>query len=370
MSTHMNDTTFKKILDLLYLSTSCSAYWIECIQHIMPVINAKAGMIGGDHMSSGAHLGRIQYGYDTHFVKRLTKDLKLTDLWTKSLLEISPDHCISEQECNLDITQEDTQFFYSVLKSIDVKHTIAVLVKTDNNICIRFAFQRSASQGMYSAKEKECLNYVLPHLKRVVQLAATPSQFTQDMELKLQSLEASERALLIFNKNQTLVRISEGAVPLFEKGLCSFKNNTFILSHFKESIINSAIQNCLKSNILDTLPLDELYPDSKDAPISSISISRMHLSYDIFAVVEIKTSLALKYTGFTQLTATEKIILNHIAHGSTPDYIAHTLHKSPHTIRTHIKNIKMKLNASSAEELVVFGNTIGSQLTNTQVDIV
>jgi DNA-binding CsgD family transcriptional regulator len=53
------------------------------------------------------------------------------------------------------------------------------------------------------------------------------------------------------------------------------------------------------------------------------------------------------------LTAAQQEITNHLLQGRTETEIALLLHKSPHTIHTHLKAIFQRLGVHSRAELIV-----------------
>ncbi len=53
-----------------------------------------------------------------------------------------------------------------------------------------------------------------------------------------------------------------------------------------------------------------------------------------------------------KLSRTERLVLNYLRSDTTERQIAQTIHRSPHTIHAHVKNIYRKLGVSSRRELI------------------
>ena len=54
----------------------------------------------------------------------------------------------------------------------------------------------------------------------------------------------------------------------------------------------------------------------------------------------------------SKLSRTERLVLNYLRSDTTERQIAQTIHRSPHTIHAHVKNIYRKLGVNSRRELV------------------
>ncbi len=60
------------------------------------------------------------------------------------------------------------------------------------------------------------------------------------------------------------------------------------------------------------------------------------------------------------LSHKERLVLTELARGNSTDEIARTLYVSPHTVRTHIKNVMRKLRARTRAQAVAIALTDGS----------
>jgi DNA-binding CsgD family transcriptional regulator len=59
------------------------------------------------------------------------------------------------------------------------------------------------------------------------------------------------------------------------------------------------------------------------------------------------TTATAEQTGFGELSAREREVLQHLSNGLTGEEIAERLYLSPETVRTHVRNVMAKLGAKT-----------------------
>lgn len=353
----MNNDKTKKILDLIYLAAGCPAYWADCLEAISNNIGAKSGMIGSDHLETGEHLGRFQFGMDTQFVKRLASDLRFCDLWTKSLTALRPEHFVTEKAFLLDQHADTTVFFLDVLKQIDVSHTIGTFVGERASIGTRIAFQRCSHLGPYSSTELSIMNRLLPHLQQAIALGALESPYSRFTELTLATIEQSLKPQFLLSRSGNTVAVSIGAEPFLQGDAVKIINGKLVIPELPPTQWQSAIESVFQLKDSNSQSKVTLQLTSNKNMISTIALTRVHMGFSIFAHVSVESKLDdQKQHIHCNLTPGELKVLRFLCQGINPDQIAKELERSPHTIRTQIKSIKIKLNVSTVEKLIVVGH--------------
>lgn len=375
--TKLTDESMDKLLNAIYEAAVDQSNWRSCLELISESINACSGMLGVDDVDKGLHLSRVNYGYDPAMVERLIHgDLQGKDLWTRALIQISPDGFLVDDELSPRLEFLKSDLFNNLLKEFDISHTIGTYLDRHQGLGIRMAFQRTSRQGSYSERERDFLDCLRPHIQHSIQL----NQCLLDSKGSCLGFHGqfggSTDALLLATSTGRVVYVNRAAEYLISEcdGI-DIRANGLCISGLKPNELAGALKSvCRSKGLVNMKQTHEFYLRGRSNSLKLVTINRYQapqtaqffvprFQNQILALIKI-SDVRLNFEAdqvladLFGLTAQELGVSLNLINGLSPKDIADQTCRSINTIRTQIKAIYAKTNVRNAAELISLFNSI------------
>ena len=362
--------TLEENINLIYECSLNPGHWVSCLESIASCINARSGMVGADDLIANAHLARLQYGYDTELVQRLTTSLKDQDVWTKALIEARPKGFVTDVMLSPKDGPSWSGEFITVMSEYDVHHTAGAYADFIDQMGIRIAFQRSQNQGAYSRLETEYLDALLPHIKHSLKLSNLITKNSVFTDISTAALELHSDPLFLITPKGKVVFANGDALHLISRSHnLKLTSGSLSIKGIKPRDLQSSIASvCRTDQMVDINCAHDFLVECDSNLPCVISISRFQLNEStelmvnashgrVLALLKVKKAdvndtklsrLSLLYGLSNQELAVSKCL----ADGLSPKEISEFRNRSIETIRTQIKHITAKVTAKSTNDLV------------------
>lgn len=385
----MADDALDYNINQIYEAVSSPNLWKQCLEGVASVINAKSAMLGLDDAKTQCNLTSLRYGMAHDAIAEM-QAFRDKDPWVKCLLNIDTNRFLFNEQFLPQKYYFASEFFNDFGQRHDIYHTAAIYLKREHNQALRLSFQRGKSQHAYGTKETEYLNRLLPHFKHAVSLSARffESPLTTSY---LSPIKNSEDAIFILDSHCRLQYLNMLAENMLKQShIVQFQNNHLRFKCPPANAIKTTIRSVTRADQIINMPPSNAFIINVDESNTNktylIEVNRfsnhreqmtenllpqtahfsrpnvrLNKNYAILTIKQLFHTLDTTKKRLKQLfnlTNTEVEIACLIANGLSSSDIAKRRSRSIETIRTQLKQIILKMNVKSVNQLIVRVNDL------------
>jgi DNA-binding CsgD family transcriptional regulator/PAS domain-containing protein len=356
-----------RLLGAIYEGPMESPPWHNALQHLQDALRAKHVTLmlrppspesSGVMINTGPVTTQGVESYATHFFAvdpfvRLKENEVVTaeELIGKSWLE--------------------SAFYREYLKPLDIRHLLGADICTQEGIECRLRITRSHDAKPFSAEDRALVRFLLPHLKRSIQLHARLDFLECERQLFAGTVNRMLLGIISFDQNGTIVETNQEARRILaEKDGISLSGNTLVVEGSQESrelqrmirqALSPAPAQAQGPAVIEALAVTrpsgraKLGVLVKAIPMGQWSESKHRPAVAVFLrdpeanAVQPSHELVRRLFELTRMEATLALLL---AEGYTLDEAAEKMNVRRNTARTHLRSIFCKTGVTRQTMLV------------------
>ena len=341
------------LIDLAYEAVESPSLWTDFIDLAALEINSQSGVLVIEDKNKVVY-EFVESGVPDGFMEPYLDYFIAKDPWIPPLYEKEPMRCFAGTDVLSYSDFKKSEAYNDLMRHFDMEHACGAWSPLNENLNIRFAFQRYAS-AVYSSDDIQFLNILEPHIRRSIRLYHQQSQisnFSGSNESSTANLALAivdEKAKLIEANGLFYQLLSNSLLIREDQGVLNFKPkniHTDIHAEIRSVIRNFNLIDIAKhssSFILDN-GLLEKYVVNVSSYIHRIQGQRNYRALLTFKPIITKSfhhsRLLRRQFG---LTDSELEVVLCLCNGRNIDEIAEDRIRSQHTVRTQLKQVFHKL---------------------------
>lgn len=310
-------------------------------------------------------------GYDADWVEEYLQHWAEKCLWTRALYEHVPAGRLGTSEALVDFRDVKRTACYNECSSqMDMAYSAGAWFDIGQAETVRFAIQRTRTQGDFAAATRRRLADLLPHMAQALRLSFSTAS---PLQTRLQSLDASGTPAVIVDAALTLLHRNPAADAVLQRAtsIREARGHLQLADTALQQRLRGAVREVLGGNgrtavslaltrprdltrttalVTEAPPASPLYPDARGTA-ALITLAREDRPLELRA-----DALATLFG----LTPTETRIASLIGSGVSSERCADLLGVSRATLRWHLKNIFQKCGADSQTDLAVLMQSLGT----------
>lgn len=243
---------------------------------------------------------------------------------------------------------EKTEYYNDYLKNYDYYYILSSFFKSSCHVLGGYSLIRSKKEGNFTAQEVNILEQINPYISNRMLDYMELSQIKSEHELFNSSIKDAPYGIVILNSRHSIVSYNKMAQELFDNILNDNNNVAEPVRKGVEQILYTIpIQ---ERNTINTIKLKQRPYDVKIVPSlvfnAQMKVDKYFLLY--INKVDVKDEEENQLlTSTYNLTDREIEIVELMACGLSNNEIASKLIISNNTVRTHIENIRVKVDAKN-----------------------
>lgn len=379
------DVEDERLLDFigeLYDAAAEPARWQALAPRLAQLFGTQSCMLlAADAVGNGSKIlgitenvgGRFLQDYETYYYRE--------DQWLAGGLR-QPGRAVLGRQ----ITQEEWYKFSPFLNELcveaDVCDLVGATVPLGGSISAVIGIHRSRDQPEFGERDLERLNLLLPHIKRAMQITLRLAGARIDYQAALDGLERTGTAIIVVDRNATVLSANSLAELLLRRGGSLKSVNGRLIAADRK--VADRLMCLIRSATAVTA--------DAGGPGGAVAIEREDGMLPITLLV---TPFRPKLAGFDTgmpaalvfvrdpetpamatdilqdlfgLTRAQAVVAARVVEGMDPEHIAVALHISLHTVRDHLKVIFAKTGTSRQSQLVALLAPTVAALRSTVVD--
>ena len=355
-------TKLLPLIDLAYEAVESPNLWSELIDLAALEVGSQSGILVIEN-THGDVYEFVESGVPDGFMAPYMDYFITKDPWLLPLYKQKPQSWFASTDVLGYSDLKRSEAYCDLMRHFDMEHACGSWSPLNDNLIIRFAFQRYTSNA-YSSDQVQFLNLLGPHLRRSVQLYHQQAQISNFSNSTKSSSE--NLAIAIVDAKGCLVEgnelfsqlISDSQLIDEKQGVVCFKPSKLhnaIHAEIRQVIANFNSIDVTKhapSFVLDN-GLLEKYCITVSSFIHNIQGQRNYRALLTFKPIISQSShrsrlLKLKFG----LTDSELRVVLQLCNGSSVDEIAKSRIRSEYTVRTQLKHIYYKLGCDNQNQLV------------------
>lgn len=264
----------------------------------------------------------------------------------------------------------ESAFYKEYLKPLDIRHLLGADIYTQEGIECRLRVTRALDARPFNGEDKALVRFLLPHLKRSIQLHARLDFLESERQLFAGTVNRMLLGIVNFDESGTLLESNQEARRILaEKDGISLSGNTLVVHSSTEGReLQRMIKQALAPNaaaagpsVVEALAVSRPSGRSKlgvlvrAIPASEWSESRRRPAVAVFLrdpdanSVQPSHELVRRLFDLTRMEATLALLL---AEGFTLDEAAEKMNVRRNTARTHLRSIFCKTGVTRQTMLV------------------
>jgi len=262
-----------------------------------------------------------------------------------------------------------SQYYKEFLEPLDIRHLLGADIYTDEGIECRLRVTRSHDARPFSPADKALVRFLLPHLKRSIQLHARLDFLECERQLFAGTVNRMLLGIVSFAQSGAIVEMNQEAKRILaEKDGISLSGNNLVLGIAQESrelqrmirqaqVATAAAGPAVVEGMSVTRPSGraKLGVLVKAIPMARYSESKQRPSVAVFLrdpesnAAQPSHELLRRLFGLTRMEAALAMLL---AEGHTLDEAAEKMDVRRNTARTHLRSIFCKTGVTRQTMLV------------------
>lgn len=363
--------SIESITHLIYDGVLAAPAWSKALRSISQAVDAHAfHQISVARRDMGVHtvsawlsdelrLPAKQREYEHHFA---ALDVRMPGMLALRAGELLLDHQRFDNS-----TFERTPIYTEFLASVDLRHTAAIAVRSDDDAHEVLGIMRHADQRPYEAREQTLLAHWAPHLLRANRLRHKSRQLADAATQGCRAIDTLAQCVAVLGANchvRYLNASAEHALrnqgPLTVSG-GRLRSTIPSVQHALERRVAQVckpatgssppgvgvVEDTARRLALSVLPLSASHPLAaawQAIPLALVTWRHTSERPSPQAHARLKAALGL--------TPTEAALALHIAQGGLSKTFAQQQGSSWFTVRAHLRNILRKTGCSSQQELM------------------
>jgi DNA-binding CsgD family transcriptional regulator len=261
----------------------------------------------------------------------------------------------------------DSDFYREYLKPLEIRHLLGTDIYTKEGIECRLRVTRGLDAKPFNGEDKALVRFLLPHLKRSIQLHARLDFLESERQLFAGTVNRMLLGIINFDENGNLLETNQEAKRILaEKDGISLSGNNIVISTAHEGrelqrMIKAALAPKAEPSVVEALAVSRPSGRSKlgvlvkAIPPSPWSESRHRPAVAVFLrdpeanAMQPSHELVRRLFELTRMEATLALLL---AEGFTLDEAAEKMNVRRNTARTHLRSIFCKTGVTRQTMLV------------------
>ena len=261
----------------------------------------------------------------------------------------------------------DSDFYREYLKPLEIRHLLGTDIYTKEGIECRLRVTRGNDAKPFNGEDKALVRFLLPHLKRSIQLHARLDFLESERQLFAGTVNRMLLGIINFDENGNLLETNQEAKRILaEKDGISLSGNNIVISTAHEGrelqrMIKQALAPNAAPSVVEALAVTRPSGRSKlgvlvkAIPPSPWSESRHRPAVAVFLrdpeanAMQPSHELVRRLFELTRMEATLALLL---AEGFTLDEAAEKMNVRRNTARTHLRSIFCKTGVTRQTMLV------------------
>lgn len=241
---------------------------------------------------------------------------------------------------------EKTEYYNEYLSKYDYYYYLSTYFRSKNQILGGFSVARSKEEGNFAEKDIQVLDKIAPYISNCLVNYLEVNQLKLERELYQNSIQDAPHGIIILNNRSVVVSYNGAARSLCESMLGDYQTDP--VHTFVEQFVGRSPNKA--ANVSVSINIGQ---KRYDIEITPSKVFNSNLDLDTYFVVYINKSdhdhpdnnflLASTY----HLTSREIEIVDLMSNGLSNSEIADILIISKNTVRTHIENIRVKVDAKN-----------------------
>lgn len=263
----------------------------------------------------------------------------------------------------------DSTIYHEYLKPLGVRHLLGADIYTKDGIECRLRITRSQDSKSFSADDKGLVRFLLPHLKRSIQLHARLDFLETERQLFAGTVNRMLLGIVSFDQNGAILETNQEARRILAEkdGIWLAGNNLGVESSQEGRELQRMIRAAIADNSGDASAVVEAMSVSRPSgrsklgvlvraiPIGRYSESKHRPAAAVFLrdseanAAQPSQELVRRLFGLTRMEAQLALLL---AEGFTLDEAAEKMNVRRNTARTHLRSIFCKTGVTRQTMLV------------------
>ena len=324
--------------------------------HVTLMLRPPSADNSGVMINTGSVDDRATVSYETHFFA-MDPFVRLTEGTV-----VTAEELIGKQWLQ-------SQYYKEFLEPLDIRHLLGADIYTDEGIECRLRVTRSHDARPFSLADKALVRFLLPHLKRSIQLHARLDFLECERQLFAGTVNRMLLGIVSFAQSGAVVEMNQEAKRILaEKDGISLSGNNLVLGIAQESrelqrmirqaqVATAAAGPAVVEGMSVTRPSGraKLGVLVKAIPMARYSESKQRPSVAVFLrdpesnAAQPSHELLRRLFGLTRMEAALAMLL---AEGHTLDEAAEKMDVRRNTARTHLRSIFCKTGVTRQTMLV------------------
>lgn len=345
------------LLDTLYFAPYERNGWQQFLQNLVQYSDSRSARLLVLNQSADKVLSSTQVNTDEkahqvyveHFVNRCPWRPELARKTSGSLYSTYLDFSCDQKGFY------HSEFFNDWAKPLDIHHGACGTVWKNEDSSVQLLIQRTSGQGYYKQQEMRALNALLPHVRRALRLETLAAQ------------QQKQGAMLLINAQGKVVYLSPEARHYMDESCISVRNNRLQILHVeKQSQLCRLLKKWPASHHdVACQAGGSITLERPGKPALRLLVVPLHPQADRGLLFPSDTQVAIyisevakrpdsdqqRLCALLGLTAAEARVASLIAQGKTLQEIPALCGISIHTVRTQLKSVFRKTDASSQAQL-------------------
>lgn len=361
------DKNFDDLVRSIYLVSS----GLETIDHFLD----HASAVFNSHLVGCIKTDKFDRSTEMPFFKNVSESQKelynnyFADknvLITVSVSDLLGGKVVSSEE-NFSLAElSRTEFYDGYMRYLDAQYTAGFMFASTPEFFYTLVVARPNSRGAYTPLEKRMLGALRTHAKSAMQINSHLNSLKAAVRVSSHALDRLNMGICTIGSELKVLEANEAARSMFRHGLylttrsgrlaggnASDLKLSALLHRLSTGTIRSSQQIRLFSGVPGEECLLNVFPVLDSDEFWWVESGQV--KYVLFIGTQLKpnmSSLAFLENEFA-LTKRELDVLSLLVQGGTLTSIAHQLHVSHETVRTHSKNIFRKMDVHSQAQLAV-----------------
>jgi DNA-binding CsgD family transcriptional regulator len=354
-----------ELIGMLYDAVLSPDGWQAWLDALVAASGSRSGLLVLQNTDNLAIGYTLQTGFDEALREIYNRDYREHDLWTRRL-----SHMARETVYPTRAMVPQKEFHHSVIynefcRPIDVEHGAGAFVSTNGSWGMRFALQRSRSQGEFSDTDIRLLQQLVPHLRRSLHISRELSHARGNLEASIEQLPVPcillgmSRQIIAMNNSARDLIETHGALavqqnrltvkfPGAARRLDELVSGCFPVLHDQERLPGGYVKLPRKSRMPLVISVTPFHKNRAGKPWNDHQTVAL-LFYDPERRLFPGEQILLEIYGLTRAEARVATLLTAACR---IDDIAGQLKVSENTVKCHLKSIFSKTGTHRQSEVV------------------
>jgi DNA-binding CsgD family transcriptional regulator len=283
-------------------------------------------------------------------------------------INLPPDRIISLDDLLSDAELMASDYYLHYLQPIGLFHILGVDTGEPDGLLARLRFSRRRDEAPFSARDREMLALITPHLRQAIAIYARLNHMTSERDIYAGAVDQLSVATIILDEKGRVLNTNSLATALLKQadGLSLRGKNLHIEGHTTNRELQGALASVIRAqqagetSVVKALRVPR--PGGRAAlglvvrpvPVSEWSEGQAGPSAAVFISDPDQRESASQHTlgELFSLTPAEARVAILLARGLSLAEVSEAQNISPHTARAQLKSIFAKTGASRQAELV------------------